>query len=355
EPLPSTSMIRVLIVEDSVTQREIFKRLLNADPAFTVMAEARNGREAVAKVLEHPPDVILMDIHMPDMDGIEATREIMRLCPVPIVIASATLKKQDVNLALQALEAGAVSVISKPEGALLLHLESIAPGLRDELLAASRAKLPKVAGRAARSAAMKKPAPTASIHLADIIGVCASTGGPPVLAQIFSALPKPVPLPVLLVQHISQGFEEGFARWLSDVTGQSVRLAAAGQKLEPGVWMAPNGTHLTVASTARLALVPKEAKDIHAPSGNPLFESLAKTFQARALGVLLTGMGDDGARGLLALRQAGGTTIIQDEASCMIWGMPKSGKQLDAAMHEMNPSGIASALTHMLARRTKTP
>lgn len=346
-------MISVLIVEDSVTQREILKRLVNGDGAFTVIAEARNGREAIAKVLEHSPDVVLMDIHMPDMDGIEATRQIMRQCPVPIVVASATLKKQEVNLAMQALEAGAVSVISKPEGAVLLHLEKIGPSLRDELMAASTAKLQRRASFGRRELTRRSAA--ARMTPIDVIGVCASTGGPPVLMQIFSALPKPVPVPVLLVQHISEGFEEGFARWLSDMTGQSVCLATSGQKLEPGIWMAPNGTHLTVSSPTRIALEPKNARDIHSPSGNPLFESLAKQFGARAVGVLLTGMGDDGARGLLALKQAGGTTIIQDEASSLIWGMPKFGKQLNAATDEFDPEEIVAALTQVLERRPKVP
>ena len=197
-------MIRVLIVDDSVTQREILKRLLNHDGSFTVVAEARNGREAIAKVLEHKPDVVLMDIHMPDMDGIEATREIMRQCPVPIVVASATLKKRDVNLALSAIEAGAVSVIAKPEGAVLLHLQKIGPSLRDELLAASKAKLQRPTRLPLSQSADRS---TRSINLPDtidVIGICASTGGPPVLMEIFSALPKPFPLPILLVQHISQ-------------------------------------------------------------------------------------------------------------------------------------------------------
>ena len=346
-------MIRVLIVEDSITQREILKRLVNGDGAFTVIGEARNGREAIAKVLENPPDVVLMDIHMPDMDGIEATRQIMRLCPVPIVVASATLQKQDVNLALQALEAGAVSVISKPQGAVLLHLDKIAPSLRNELLAASTAKIRRHDAPALRRTVPPLPVQSSRTQPIDIIGVCASTGGPPVLMQIFAAIPKPVPVPILLVQHISEGFEEGFARWLSDTTGQSVRLATSEQRLAPGIWMAPNGTHLTVSSPTRISLIPKNPKDIHSPSGNPQFQSLATHFGPRAAGVLLTGMGDDGAQGLLTLRLAGGTTIIQDEASCMIWGMPKSGKLLNAATQELNPADIAVTLTHMLQRKMK--
>ncbi len=345
------NMIRVLIVEDSVTQREIFRRLLKDDPELTVVAEARDGKEAIELVQAHSPDVVLMDIHMPGMDGIAATAEIMKLCPVPIVIASATLKKRDVDLAMQAYDAGAVSVIEKPEGAVLLHLNEIAPELRRELIAASKAQVRRLRQsratlrtddtRATRRTAVRK----SLIKDVVVIGICASTGGPPALVKIFSQIPKPFPIPILLVQHISRGFEEGFARWLSTSTGQSVSVATSGQRIASGIWIAPNGRHLTVSSATRLELPCGEDSDIHCPSGNPLFESLAKHLGAKAAGIQLTGMGDDGAQGLLLLKQAGGTTIIQSEASCMIWGMPKTAKQIGAAIHELDPEDIAKALT----------
>ncbi len=208
--------IRVLIVDDSVTQREIFRRLLADDPELVVVAEARNGIEALNQVQAHAPDVVLMDIHMPEMDGIAATEEIMKRFPVPIVIASATLKKRDVDLAMKALEAGAVAVIEKPEGAVLLHLGKMVPELRRELIAAAKAKLP----------GLRRPNPpvlenlltpdkwgvaSAQKSLVEVIGISASTGGPAVLLEILSHLPKPFPIPILLVQHISPKFEEGFA------------------------------------------------------------------------------------------------------------------------------------------------
>ena len=337
-------MIRVLLVEDSVTQREILRRMLNDDGAFSVIAEARNGRESVEQVARFRPDVVLMDIHMPDMNGVEATREIMQRFPVPIVIASATLKKREMDLGLEALKAGAVSVIAKPEGAVLLHLKKIAPRLREELLAASkvtvrRLALPQPPPRACPAIAV--PSPVGGIQA---IGICASTGGPPLLLEILSSVPKPYPLPVLVVQHISHGFEEGFARWLAESSGQAVSLAAGGQRLEPGIWVAPGAWHLTLASRTRLALRERQPADIHCPSGNPLFESLGKHLGANAAGLLLTGMGDDGARGLLALKQAGGVTLIQDEESSLIWGMPKAAKQLNAATHELDPAQISRVM-----------
>ncbi|MBC7817559.1 MAG: chemotaxis-specific protein-glutamate methyltransferase CheB [Planctomycetaceae bacterium] len=338
-------MIRLLIVEDSVTQREIFRRLFAEDGEFTVVAEAATGEEAIRLVQKHVPDVVLMDIHMPGMGGIEATREIMRVCPVPIVVASATLRKQDVNLAMKAIEAGAVSVIEKPQGAVLLHLQKIAPQLRAELVAASQAVLRR---RPLHHAAVRAPATNSAKMVAvgnvEMIGVATSTGGPPVLLEIFSALPKPFPLPVLLVQHISEGFVEGFARWLGDMTGQPTRLATDGARLEPGIWLAPGGRHLALANRARIELPLRRDSDLHCPSANVLFDSLSRHAGTSSLGILLTGMGDDGARGLLALKQAGGHTVIQDEASSLIWGMPKSAKELGAANQELNPAEIVRVM-----------
>lgn len=346
-------MIRVLIVEDSVTQREIFRRLLSDDPELTVIAEAANGREAIRKVQEHAPDVVLMDIHMPDMDGIAATAEIMRRCPVPIVIASATLRKRDIDLAMKAYDAGAVAVIEKPEGAVLLHLDKIAPELRRELIAASRAHVKRLPqSNVPPPVKVIEPVPTSSrpeIESAEIrvIGICASTGGPPLLMQLLAGIPSPFPIPILLVQHISPGFEEGFARWLSGSTGQSVQIATEGQRIAPGVWIAPSGRHLTLGSATRLALPAGEPAEIHCPSGNPLFASLANQLGRRAAGIQLTGMGDDGAAGLLSLKRAGGLTIIQERESCMIWGMPRAAQLNGAATRELKPSGIILALTRM--------
>jgi two-component system, chemotaxis family, protein-glutamate methylesterase/glutaminase len=343
-------MIRVLLVDDSVVQREILRRILGGDNTFTIVGEACDGKEAVRMVEEHRPDVVIMDIHMPVMNGVEATREIMRRFPVPIVIASATLKKRDMDLGLEALNAGAFSVIAKPEGAVLLNLEKISPKLREEILAASRVKLkpaalhPPVIKKKGEDGGTRARIRTEAV---EAIGICTSTGGPPVLIDILSALSRPFSIPILLVQHITQGFEESFAVWLSQRSGQPVSMAADGQRLCSGVWLAPSGTHLTLGNSWFLTLLEQKPADIHCPSGNPLFVSLARHLGSRAAGILLTGMGDDGAKGLLELKQAGGTTVIQDEASSFIWGMPKAGKDLQAATYEINPREIALLMTEM--------
>jgi two-component system chemotaxis response regulator CheB len=345
-------MIRILIVDDSITQREILRRVLEADAEFAIVGEASDGKFAVEMVKEHEPDVVLMDVHMPDMDGVEATRQIMSQCPVPIVIISATLRKRDVDHGLSALEAGAVSIVEKSKGAALLHLKTVAPELREAIIAASQAKVKPRAG--AVSAVRRVSSATAATVVAqvEVVGICTSTGGPRILVEILSSLPSPYPLSILLVQHISEPFAEGFAIWLSGRTGQTVRIARDDQHLEPGIWLGPPGKHLTLGSRNRIKLIPKSPTDIHCPSGNLLFSSLAKHLGSQAVGVQLTGMGDDGARGLLELKQAGGQTLIQNEASCMIYGMPKAAKKLGAATHELSHGDIAVVLSQRANRRT---
>jgi two-component system chemotaxis response regulator CheB len=338
-------MIRILIVDDSITQREILRKVLETDGEFAVVGEVRDGSHAVRSVKEHQPDVVLMDVHMPGMDGIEATRQIMNQCPVPVVMISATLRKRDIDYGLTALEVGAVSVVQKPKGAALLHLKNVGAELREAILAASQARVRRRSGASSSPTAL-----VSGRDMVEVVGICTSTGGPPVLAEILSTLPKPFPLPILLVQHIGEPFLEGFATWLSSKSGQVVRIARDGQRLEPAVWLAPPGTHLTLGSRSRVKLIPRAPTDIHCPSGNPLFSSLAKHLGSKAVGVQLTGMGDDGAEGLLQLEQAGGQTLIQNEVSCLIYGMPNAAKQLGAGQRELSPSDIATVLSQSVKR-----
>jgi two-component system chemotaxis response regulator CheB len=271
----------------------------------------------------------------------------MAEAPVPIVILTSLLHQRDVDVTLEALEAGAVSVIAKPAGAALLHLHEVAAELEHELIAANQTVFnrPRPADKPPPG---ERTAPL--VHVPgpiEAIGICVSTGGPPVLAAILAELPVPFPIPILLVQHISQGFEAGFAAWLCKRTRQQVQLVKDGDRLQAGIWLGPAGWHLTVRSRQRMALLQPEDSDVHCPSGDPLFRSLAKHFGANALGVQLTGMGDDGAKGLLDLRKAGASTIIQEQSTCTIWGMPKAAKEIGAATHELSPSEIAACLARL--------
>ncbi|HWY88078.1 MAG TPA: chemotaxis protein CheB [Gemmataceae bacterium] len=341
-------MIRVLLVEDSVVQREILRKILRGEPTITIVGEARNGNEAVRMAHDLAPDVVLMDIHMPEMNGVDATRAIMGRCPVPIVIVSATLKKRDMDLGVEALHAGAVSIIAKPKGAVLLNLDKISSKVVDEIVAASKVKLKPVVPRSSslkNATQIERGEVRLWTDTIEAIGICTSTGGPSVLVEILSDLPRPFSIPILIVQHISAGFEESFAGWLSQRTGQPARLATQGQRLASGMWLAPAGHHLALLNSRSLTLLKKSPRDIHCPSGNPLFVSLAERLGPCSAGILLTGMGDDGADGLLTLKQAGGATIIQDEASSFIWGMPKAGKDLNAATYELAPRDISLMMT----------
>ncbi|WP_437227089.1 chemotaxis-specific protein-glutamate methyltransferase CheB [Planctomicrobium sp. SH661] len=335
-------MIRLLLVEDSVTQREILRKLIDASGKLVVVAEARNGREAVAAVARYRPDVVLMDIHMPDMDGVAATREIMKLTPVPIVVTSAALRQQEVDLGLEALKAGAVSVVEKPQGAVLLHLKKIAPLLCDELVGASKAKVVSMIALSRRLD--RKKSWNGSPGQIEVIGMCASTGGPPVLLRILSQLPKSFPIPILLVQHIAAGFVPGFVRWLGDLSGQQVREALPYQELTPGIWISPGGKHLGVNQRGRIELTPPQSGEIHCPSGDALFHSLAQHYGPTAMGILLTGMGSDGAEGLRELRDAGGRTVAQDEETSLIFGMPKAAIDRGAADYQLPPAAIADLM-----------
>jgi Chemotaxis response regulator containing a CheY-like receiver domain and a methylesterase domain len=338
-------MIRLLLVEDSVTQREILRKMIDSTGQIVVIAEARNGKEAVDAVSRVQPDVVLMDIHMPDMDGVTATREIMQRYPVPIVVVSASLKARDVDLGMEALKAGAVSVMEKPQGSVLLHLDKMAADVCQQLMIASKAR---VRPRRGVKPLPPRPSPVqAPSRTIDIVGICASTGGPPVLLHILSQIPKPYPLPVLLVQHIAEGFVEGFANWLAGASGQSVHRAQGQRPVTPGFWLSPGNLHLGVTLQRRFDLTPPRAREIHCPSGNALFRSLATNCGPRALGILLTGMGDDGADGLLELHRAGGKTIVQDEESSLIYGMPKAGIERGGAEVQLSPDGIIDLLTEI--------
>ena len=360
---------RVLVVEDSVTQREIICRIVRSDDQMIVVGEARNGIEAVEQVKKLSPDVVLMDVHMDQMNGLDATKIIMRDNPTPVVIMSATLAERDVNLVVNALKVGAVAAIEKPRGAALLHMSKMAPELLNTVRQAAATPVRDKKGGATDSGNDKARTDTVSSrdsvgttaqatsqdrlrfetasspsHRMKVIGVASSAGGPAVLAQIFSALPDRFPIPVLLVQHISAGFESGFAKWLTEKTGQQTRIASADQKLLPGIWMGPHDHHIVLRTPYQIGLDAKQPHDIHCPAANPLLASIARHCGRSAIGLVLTGMGDDGAAGLLAMRNAGSQTIIQDEASAMVWGMPGAAQKCGASDHELSPAGIVDVL-----------
>lgn len=345
-------MIKVLVVEDSVVVQQLLCHILASDPDIQVAGVARDGQEALARVCQSRPDVITMDIHMPRMDGFEATRQIMEQCPTPIVIVSGSFDVSEVNISFQALEAGALAVIGRPPGLGHPGFPAAAHELLQTVKLMSEVKVVtrrrRFGGGAAATAlagpgtATSPRAPGQGIMLA---AIGASTGGPVVLQQILGALPPGLPFPLLIVQHIAEGFVRGFVDWLSSTSGFPLALASHGDLPLPGRgYLAPDGFHLGVGPGPRLILSTLAPEHNIRPSVSFLFRSVAQVCGPRAVGILLTGMGSDGARELGLMKEQGAVTIAQDKTSSLIHGMPGTAIALGAATHVLSPEAIAAFL-----------
>ena len=344
--------IRVLVVDDSAVVRQILVSMLETVPEFEVVGQARDGEEAVRLTARLRPDVITMDIRMPRLDGLGAIRQIMSSTPTPIVVVAASVYEPDANIAFAAIEAGALTVVEKPSGITPKAYEAA----RDQLVTTIRlmSDVQVVTLRPDRREATQPRVPQAGSDVAvggpasaELIAVAASTGGPGVLREIFHALPGDLSIPIVTVQHITPGFAQGFSQWLDGETPLKVTLAEDGQRLEPGrVLIAPDDTHLMVAPGGIVRLDRSPAVKGQRPSATRLFDSVAKVFGSASIGVVLTGMGDDGADGLENLRGAGGHIIAQDEESCVVFGMPKAAIERGVVDRVMPPDKIASVLKY---------
>jgi two-component system chemotaxis response regulator CheB len=329
--------ISILVAEDSATQRQFLMWLLEDAGGFEIVGVATDGAEAVEATGRLRPDIVLMDCHMPRLSGIEATRAIMEKCPTPIVIVSSTLTREEIDQTFEAIKSGALAFLPKPT------LEALETGSERELLIQTLRLMSevKVVGRRMKPAAPRR-APQLKNGAVGMIGVGGSTGAPGVIAEILSGIPAGATAPILIVQHMAPGFVEGFARWLSNSTRFPVTVGAAGVPVQPGrAYLCPDDRHMGVDAAGRIVLSESAPEEGFRPSANFLFRSISQSFGRAAMGVLLTGMGRDGATGLLAVRQAGGVTVAQDEASCVVHGMPREAVALGAAQHVLPPNEIA--------------
>jgi two-component system, chemotaxis family, protein-glutamate methylesterase/glutaminase len=344
-------VIDVLLVEDSLVTRDFLVHALEGDPGIRVVRAVADGEAALASVSEHPVDVILMDVHLPGIDGFETTRRIMSSSPVPIVMCTAGGNAGEAYIAVRAMEVGALAALRKPVGPEV-------PGADAEIAALCRTlKLMsevRVVRRWDRTGALPAPmvAAVADPALRDVAGhevavvaIGASIGGPSALARVLSGLPAAFPVPVLVVQHISKGFTAAFAEWLGSVSALPVRVVNGGESPLPGhVYVAPDDRHLRVGLRGALETTLDGPRYGVRPSVGTLFRSVAERFGPRAVGVLLTGMGRDGAEELKLMADAGALTVAQDQASCVVFGMPAEAIRLGAARFVLPPEGITQLL-----------
>jgi two-component system chemotaxis response regulator CheB len=352
--------IRVVVAEDSFTVRKVLVEALSADPDIRVVAEAADGREAIEACERLRPDVVTLDMMMPVMTGVSAAEYIMAYCPTPILVVSASTNRGELFRTYDALAAGAIDVLDKPRGTepageweerLRATVKLVS---RIKVITHVRARL----GALGRPAIAAPPAPGAAARAAGgrgLVAIGGSTGSPGAIAQILRELPRTFPVPILLVVHINEPFGAAFAEWLDGLSPLRVRYARDGERLaaldRATVLMAPPGRHLALEVGGTLRLDDGPERHCCKPAVDVLFESVARAAGPEVLACLLTGMGRDGAQGMLAVRRAGGTTLAQDEATSVVFGMPREAILLGAAEQVLPLAEIAPALVAGTARR----
>ena len=346
--------IRVLIVDDSAVSRASLTHELESDPAFEVVGSAHSGTQAIAALEEGKPDIVTLDIHMPGMDGFEATRHIMETRPLPIVIVSASFHPSDVAKTFRAMEAGAVAAVEKPPGPNHPDHAATTRIFINTMKAMAEVRVVKRWPKKDPSGKMPQAAPARPARgEIRLVAIGASTGGPPAIQKLLAGLQKPFPVPILIVQHISAGFVEGLAEWLSSTAGLPVCIARHGEIAQAGTaYLAPDGSHMGVDRDCRILCSQEPEEHGLRPSVSFLFRSLAKNHGASAVGVLLTGMGRDGAKDLKAMRDKGAVTIAQDKESSIVHGMPGEAIQIGAAVHVGDPESISRLLRSLAGSQT---
>lgn len=360
--------LRILVVDDSALTRRLLRGLLESDPGVRVVGEAGDGRAALAQVAELRPNLVILDVRMPVMDGVETTRQMMAYHPTPILVLTASLGSHEVDITFEMLGAGALDVMEKPT---LSDAEAVERCRRDLLRKVrllsrvrvvthlrGRRKPGETAPRLRAPDSLPAPSSPPAAHSPQpfpVVVIGASTGGPRAVRQLLAGLPADLPAAVLVVQHIAEGFSAGMAEWLSASLALPVRLAVEGDRLRPGVALvAPDRFDLLVRRDGQIHLSGLPLL-LQRPAIDIAMQSVAAVYGASAVGVLLTGMGRDGAVGMRAIRRAGGYTIAQDEASSMIFGMPRAAIELGAAAVVLPLERIAAAVVARLAPTTPAP
>ncbi|SFX52280.1 chemotaxis-specific protein-glutamate methyltransferase CheB [Marinospirillum alkaliphilum] len=337
--------IRVLITDDSGMARGLLRAILEDEPGIEVVGEACNGSEAVTLAASLRPDLITMDLNMPVMTGMQAIEEIMHTKAVPILVVSS---ESDAEKAYEALRLGALEVMSKPD---------YSPEEAAEFVAKVRllAGVPVITHLRRRMADFVTPVirpvePLATLpNYRQVFAIASSTGGPQALASLLPALGAHFPAPVLIAQHMSDGFVEGMAHWLSTLCLMPVKVAEEGEVLQPGqVYVSPSEQHLTISRSHRVVLAKRTEKDIYRPSCDALLTSVAEAYGKNAIGIIMTGMGRDGSKGMAAIHQQGGITLAQDEASSVIYGMNQEAVNAGVVDKVLPLAELAMEMQHII-------
>lgn len=352
------AQIRVLVVDDSAFMRTALSRMISSDPGLDVAGTACCGSEALAKIAILNPDVVTLDVEMPGMDGLQTLRCIMADAPRPVIMVSATTEK-DAEITLAALSSGAFDCVPKHLSSASLDILHIREDLLAKIRTAAHSRLPSIS-----ELCRKPPQSTApEVHYPDsnvplIVAIGTSTGGPKALQDILPVFPADFPVPILIVQHMPTGFTRPFAQRLNSSCAIGICEAEHHQLIRPGVaYIAPAGRHMTVqrhsANQGVICLDSHPAKSLHIPSIDIMMKSVARAFGHDAMGVVLTGMGCDGAEGMEAIYRRGGMTIGQDEASCTVYGMPRACAELGILRHVLPLADIPTQIMQITQHRKR--
>lgn len=343
-------MIRVVVVEDSPSVRNLIIHILSSDSEIEVVGNAADGEEAITSVARLAPDAVTMDIVMPRMNGLEATREIMSVTPVPIIVVSSTIDPEQVNASFSAMEAGAVAAVPKPVAVTSPLYDHVSKHLIRTVKLMSEVR---VVHRRLRSA-VGVDEPQGETKIPKVVAIGSSTGGPPVLGEIFSSLRTPPTFPILVVQHIAAGFIPGLAQWLESRSGIPTRLAVDGEQARAGtIYLAPDGCHMGIRFNGCIVLSDGPSQYGLKPSVAVLFDQVRNAYGRQSVGILLTGMGRDGSEELKALRETGAVTIAQNKESSVVHGMAGHAIAIDAVRHILTPAQIATHLDRLSIAQSK--
>ncbi|HZG15099.1 MAG TPA: chemotaxis response regulator protein-glutamate methylesterase [Candidatus Bathyarchaeia archaeon] len=363
------SKIRVLVVDDSAFMRKVITDLLNQDPSIEVVDRARNGIEGIEKVKQLKPDVVTLDIEMPLMNGLDALQQLMKECPLPVVMLS-SLTKEGADATIRALELGAFDFITKPSGSISLDIHKVADDLLEKVKAAAQTKgrqrnihispikkvpptLEKAAAPEQKAPVTKEPTRAMGGRAAKLVAVGTSTGGPKALQTLLTALPASMDAPLVIVQHMPPGFTKSLAQRLDTLCAIRVVEAEDGQWIEPGTaYIAPGGYHFEVHQAGdrlKVHLHQAEPRGGHRPSVDVLFESVSGLTNLKKWAIIMTGMGSDGTKGLKQMKEKDQVfSIIEDESSCIVFGMPRAAIQAGLADKVVPLDKIAETLVKLV-------